>query len=322
MQKVNNYTSRKDTHYAVKSVEDSLIIKDVDLKKKIVTGLYNTYNFFDSDYDVILPGAAKKSIDERGPESNSVVKIKHLLFHDWKQLPGKIQTLQEKTLTVNNQKVQGIYFETKMSDTTLGTDTLINYQEEIYDNHSIGFQFLDGEWIDSESENWSKMIGQLLNPQKAEDAGFAYFWKEIKLYEGSTVAFGANELTPYLGVKNLENRDAVALKIMTRIDLLQKQLKSGTQSDEMLESFEMQTLQLKQLISELFLKGPSVRPTSTKGPGAKDTAKMITCDSCGNDFDAQNMTANDDGSYACPNCNQLCMAKENSLLPNVEFKFI
>lgn len=210
-----------------------------------------------------------------------------------------------------------------MSDTTLGTDTIINYQSDIYDNHSIGFQFLDGEWIDSESENWAAVIGKLLNPEKAEEAGFAYLWKEIKLYEGSTVAFGANELTPYLGVKDMNNKDALIMKMIDRVNNLQLQVGKGTQSDEMLESFDMQAKQLKQIIRELFEKGPSVKPTSGKKPGTKDAEeKMIHCDACGEDFDAQNMEPDNSGAYACPTCNQLCMSKsKNSLdfLKNVKF---
>lgn len=307
MKKTNQLQERKNKEYAVKSVSSDLVIKDVDLTKRIVTGLYNTFNFFDSDYDVILPGAAQKSINERGPNSSAIGKIKHLLFHDWTQLPGKIQVLQEKQVTVNNKSMQGIYFETEMADTKMGDDTLVNYQQLIYDNHSIGFQFLDGEWIDSESDNWDAAIGKLMNPEKAEDAGFMYLWKEIKLYEGSTVAFGANEMTPYLGVKDMD-KTALAMKIMGRINALNEQVRKGTQSDEMLYSFEMQTKQLKQIINELFLKGPSLRPTPPKGREEKDTDSevMIHCDACG-DFDAQGMQADADGAYACPNCNVLCM---------------
>lgn len=320
MEKVNNIIKRKAKDYVVKSIEDGFIVKDVDLAKKIVTGIYNTFQFLDSDYDVLLPGCSAKSIGDRGPDSSSVVKIKHLLFHDWTKLPGKIQTLQEKTVTVNSKKVQGIYFETKMSDTTDGTDTLINYQDGIYDNHSIGFQYMDGQWIDNEADGWQQAVDKLLNPQKAIDAGFMYLWKEIKLFEGSTVAFGANELTPYLGVKDLTNKDVVLLKLHTKLGLLTKQLKSGTQSDETMESFEMQILQIKQLLSEIFSAGPSIKSTLGKEPGTKsDTAQMITCTGCGTDFDAQSMEANEDGAYACPDCNVLCMPGTKSIFSNLQF---
>jgi len=318
MEKINDIVKRKETIYAVKSWSNGTIIKDVDVSKKIVTGLYNTFNYFDSDYDVILPGASQKSITERGPNSSAPAKIKHLLFHDWTKLPGKIQVLEERTITYNNQKITGIYFETKMSETQDGIDTIIKYQDEVYDNHSIGFRFLDGEWLDEDSENWDKMIANVINHADIVKAGMAYFWKEIMLYEGSTVAFGANSLTPALGVKS-QNKDLLAMKVNERIERLSKQLRSGTVSDESMQQFEMETLQLKQIISELFLTGPSEQ-TTRKRAGTKDTQQMITCDGCGTDFDSQNMEPNEEGAYACPDCNALSMRKQNStIFSNLQF---
>ncbi len=147
-----------------------------------------------------------------------------------------------------------------MATTTLGNDTLINYQEEVIDNHSIGFQYLSGQFLDPDSENWSKTLGLLLNPDDAKNAGFMYVWDEIKLYEGSNVAFGENSLTPYLGVKSM-NKVALSLKINERIGLLEKQLRGGTQSDEAMQSFEMQLLQLKQYIHEIFTIEPTDKDT-------------------------------------------------------------
>jgi hypothetical protein len=254
---------KREKLYAIKSSDTAnkeLVIKDVDLSQRIVTGFYNTAMYFDSDYDVLLKGSANKSITERGPDSNSVAKIKHLMFHDWTLLPGKIKTLKEDTATVNGQNVTGIYFETKMADTTLGNDTVINYQEGVYDNHSIGFQYLDGEYIDEEAKDWQVWLNQLLNPADAEAAGFMFLWKEIKLFEGSTVAFGANALTPYLGVKS-QNKEALALKLSDKVKSLTAQLKNGTQSDKTMYNFEMQLLQLNQIIKELFIVEPDIKDT-------------------------------------------------------------
>jgi hypothetical protein len=156
--------------------------------------------------------------------------------------------------------IPGTYYETKMTNTTLGTDTLINYQEGVYDNHSFGFKYMDIEYIDKESENWKRYIDQIINAKEADDAGFMFLVKEYKMYEGSTVGLGANSLTPYLGVKS-GNRDSILLKVNERYSLLQKQLKSGFQSDETLQGFEMELLQLQQLTKELFDQEPSIKDT-------------------------------------------------------------
>jgi len=259
---------KQEINYAVKS-HGQASIKDVDLKTRIVTGFYNSCFYFDSDKDVSLPGCLTKSINERGPKSAAVQKIKHLKDHDWTQIPGKIQVLEEKTI----DGITGCYFETKMVDTTLGNDVLINYQEKVYDNHSFGFQYIDGEKLDASHPDWDKMIAQLINPQDAKDCGYMYVWKEYRMYEGSTVAFGANALTPYLGVKSMDKL-SLSLKVNNRISILEKQIKSGTQSDEMIQSFCMELLQLKQMINELFSSSPLTNATSTQaGRQAESTKK-------------------------------------------------
>jgi HK97 family phage prohead protease len=253
---------KKAKHYAVKGCGGvQLHVKDVDTVGRTVTGFYNTLNYFDSDFDVIVSGATKKSISERGPLSSATAKIKHALQHDLTQLPGKIKVLEEKTFN----GYSGIYFETKMSDTTLGNDTLKNYLEGIYDNHSIGFQYLQLEAVDADSKAWQSTLNMLVNPKDAEAVGLLYLVKEIALFEGSTVAFGANQLTPFLGVKS-GNKDSLRIALNSQIDKLVKAVKSGTQSDEILQSFELQTYQLKQMVNELTEVVTIPKSTPTEPP--------------------------------------------------------
>ena len=249
------------TSYGIKSNgEQGISVKDVDLTKRIVTGFYNTAMFFDSDFDVSLPGSNTKSIQERGPQSSAVGKIKHLKGHNWNEIPGTIITLEERSMNFNGINLTGTYFETKMVNTTLGNDSLINYQEGIIDNHSFGFKYMDIEMIDQDSSNWKEWVNKLVNPQDAEKAGFMFLVKEYKMYEGSQVGLGANQLTPYLGVKS-GNPEAILLKVNERFDLLTKQLRSGTQSDETMYQFEMELKQLRQITNELFDHEPSIKDT-------------------------------------------------------------
>lgn len=257
---------KKKMFFPVKSTEVGLTVKDIDMGKRIVTGFFNAYNYCDSDCDVLMMGCAKKTIKERGPDSVATAKIKHALFHDLQMLPGKIQTLEEKTIG----KITGIYFETKMSSTQLGTDTLVNYQEGIYDNHSIGFRYLDLEFVDADSKNWQKYVDMIMNPDEAINNGFMYMVKEIALYEGSTVSFGANTLTPYLGSKSM-NKESCLVKLYSRLDTFEKQLRSGVQSDDSMIEFEMQVQQIKQMIKELFDTEPSLKDTAR--PSRKQEGK-------------------------------------------------
>lgn len=256
-QEILTAQQKLDKKYSVKSAP--ITVKDVDTSSRIVTGLFNAYNYIDSDRDVLLMGSAAKSISERGPKSQAVAKIKHALNHDLSLLPGKILTLEERSVEVNGKTVQGIYFETKMATSTLGNDTLIGYHEGIYDNHSIGFRYVNMEMIERESDAWSKYAPMVINA--AELVGKDIFWvvKEIALYEGSTVAFGANSLTPYLGAKSA---DGMRLKIAERVAKLRKQLSSGTMSDEAMKNFEIEMLQLEQIIIDF---EPQTKSTTANG---------------------------------------------------------
>ena len=84
----------------------------------------------------------------------------------------------ERFKALQKMRTRRLRFESVMSKSTLGNDTLIQYQEGILaKEHSVGFNIIQR----SES-----------NPEEIT---------EIKLWEGSTVTFGANPNTPVIGIK-------------------------------------------------------------------------------------------------------------------------
>lgn len=215
--------------------EKSLIseITDVDVKSGIVTGYFASFNSIDSDKDMIMPGAFARTIQERGPEGKNA--IFHLLQHDvWRPL-GKPNILQE------DQK--GLYFETKIVPTTYGEDTLKLYEAEVYNEHSIGYRVISEEKILDENGNIDH-----------------YKLKEIFLWEGSTVTFGANSDTPSTGMKS-ENKEEVVQKLNARMDKLMKAIRVADLSDEMGIKLEIELSQLKSQYGEM------IRTLSVKEPG-------------------------------------------------------
>lgn len=258
----NLLKAKTGIHYAVKS-NGSLVqsVKDVDLTKRVVTGFFNTYNVLDSDDDIIVKGALTKSYNERGVNSNATAKIKHCIQHDLNRICGKLLVLEDRKI----DGIEGVYFETKMADTQLGRDTLINYQEGIYDNHSIGFRYVQGEIVEKKAgQRWDDLRGAIHNPEAMDGKEVVFVWKELMMYEGSTVAFGANSLTPFLGVKS-GNRQAIQLAIVNRIDAMEKAIKHGFQSDEMLAYLEVQARQLKQAVQELAEAEPTEKQKLSTG---------------------------------------------------------
>lgn len=243
------------TFYKVKDSFETTT-KDVDMKKRTVQVVPNTFYYFDSDQDVLISGSTTRTIQARGPNSVAGAKIKNVKDHVISNRIGNIQVLDERDM--GGRKVQ--YAESKMLSTTMGNDMLIEYQEGVIDQHSIGFRYVDLEFITAEAKDWKMWIDQLINPQDCEDFGYMFIVKEISQFEYSPVSFGSNKLTPYLGVKS-GNKDAMVLKVLDRVDLLEKQLKAGRQTDDTMMDYQLECTQLKQIISELFTEEPSIKAT-------------------------------------------------------------
>jgi HK97 family phage prohead protease len=269
-QNIISEAEKKAAHYSVKYADANII--DVSTSSRIVTGFFNSYNFFDSDKDVLIMGAAKKSIEERGVNSTAVAKIKHALNHDLTTLVGKLQVLEETT----KNGITGIYFESKIANTTLGNDTLINYKEGIYDNHSIGFKYNQLSLIESEINpvKWNEVVSKLVNPEDAEKYGYLYLVKEINLFEGSTVAFGANSLTPFLGVKS-GSKESMTLALVSKLNQLEYTVKNGMQSEDMLSTFELQIKQFKQILKEIEVAETFDKSTLAKVPNDAKPSETI-----------------------------------------------
>jgi HK97 family phage prohead protease len=140
-------------------------VKDLDLKKRVVTGYLSAFGNKDHVGDIIVKGAFTKSIRERKEQ------IFFLNQHNWDQPHGKFNTLQEDA--------KGLYFESMpLVDTTYSSDLLKLYDAGIINEHSIGFTT-----IQDEVQTDARIL------------------KELKLYEGSNVTLGANPETPFMGMK-------------------------------------------------------------------------------------------------------------------------
>lgn len=198
-------------HYEVKTLPMS--VKDIDTKTRRVKMALAAFNNMDSDRDVIRKGAFAKSIQERGPESMSNRKIAHLRHHDWEHQIGKFISMEE-----TDQYLIGL---SELGRSTSGEDAFLDYQDGIIMEHSIGFNYVqDKKTLQGEGEH-------------------AYFEiKEVILWEGSAVTFGANSLTPTLDVSK-GNKMEVIEKINKKMNTLIGALKNGKGTDDRLYQIEM-----------------------------------------------------------------------------------
>ena len=177
----------------------------------------------------------------------------------------------EAETELNGNKV--LYVESKLAETLDGEETLIKYKEGIYNQHSIGFRYVQIDYVEKDDDNWAKFIETSVNPEDVEKFGYGFDVKEINLHEWSTVAFGANKLTPYLGTKSA-NKYIQLQNVYVKLDALIKKANRFEVKDK--KVFDLQYNQLKQMISEITYQKPSPKDTipspEVKGkPSASDT---------------------------------------------------
>jgi len=225
-------------------------IKSIDADKRLVCGYYASFNTVDSDGDVFQPGCFAKTIVENR------ARIKHLLQHDI-QLPiGVPQTLVEDD--------KGLYFETYISDTTLGNETLQLYIDGVYTEHSVGFETINQK---ADADGLYPPIVSQYNSSVERPANII---TEVKLWEGSTVTWGANENTPFMGVKDDTSLELVLKHLTARNTLRTKT--DGNKSEEGKELYKDNSRRLEDELTSL-KNLISLEPRSTQA--AKETEKLI-----------------------------------------------
>jgi predicted alpha/beta-fold hydrolase len=113
-----------------------------------------------------------------------------------------------------------------------------------------------------------------MNPDEAEKFGYLYIVKEINLFEGSTVAFGANSLTPFLGVKS-GSKESMTLALVSKLNQLEYTVKNGMQSEDMLSTFELQIKQFKQILKEIEVAETFDKSTLAKVPSEAKSSETV-----------------------------------------------
>jgi HK97 family phage prohead protease len=164
--------------------------KDVNTKEledgsRIVKGYLASFGTKDDAGDILIKGCFSKSLTEHGPDSKSNQKILHLWQHDHKTPLGKYLVLEETEA--------GLYFEAEFDDVPMANIAIEQYKSGTLNQHSFGFRYI-----------WDKI--EYSNEQDA------FIVKEVVLFEGSTVTFGCNPNTPFLGFGKSAERDRSIMK--------------------------------------------------------------------------------------------------------------
>ena len=245
-----NIEGKISKSYAAKNIAFEL--KDISEGSREVVFYGSAFDVLDSDNDVIKKGAFTKSIQERSGSLNGR-KIAHLRNHDFEHQIGSIKEIYEDEF--------GLKVVSKLGKSTKGNDALLDYQDGILREHSIGFNYVQDKikFIEDSSLN------------------IAGHWDitEVKLWEVSAVTFGANEFTPVLDVaKGLNNKSQLSNKLEQLNASFLKAIKNGKGTDERLENLEARFKQICELQKALTIEKPLIKSTLKAESRASDSDKL------------------------------------------------
>jgi len=208
---------------------------DMEDGQRIITVYYSAFGNIDSDGDIITPGAFTKTLKENGPQGKN--RVWHLFNHSTDKPISKPFELTEDAF--------GLKASVKMPNTTLGNDTYELYKDGHITEHSIGFQTMKSQ----AKKGYNEIT-------------------EIKLFEGSSVLWGANSNTPTIGVKS-----QIKATLVDEMGKTIKSLRNGKFTDETFELLELKLKQLQQYLAEMEDEEsvPSEQQPLTDFPGELQT---------------------------------------------------
>jgi HK97 family phage prohead protease len=217
-----------------------LEVKDIDKKSRIVTGYFSTFGNLDSDGDIMMPGAFKRSIQDWGPDGKN--RIKHLQNHNPNLPLGKPILLKEDS--------KGLYYESKLVETSYGSDFIKMVEGGLITEHSIGFTTIREQKTNSGNEI-----------------------HDVKLFEGSSLtAWGANEDTPMLGFKSVYEVE----ELKEEIRRFEKFIRHSDATDETIDLCIIKVRQLAQAVEALSTKVSVEEPEQQKGDGKQLEMSLIS----------------------------------------------
>jgi len=171
----------------------------------------NTTNWADSYIDVLTNGAYDETVKN---DKNRMVQI-HDHIH---RISAKIANVKDVKVENISLKDLGLNMFGEVESLVFYNELRREYNEQIFkmyeangvNQHSIGFRYLELELAiknpeyKEEFETWEKYYSSIINKSIVDDRG--YFWAvpKIKVYENSSVLFGANELTPTLSISTIK----------------------------------------------------------------------------------------------------------------------
>lgn len=184
--------------------EGNLISIDFKVKAededRTLKGYLAVWGVKDDAGTVAIRGCFSKSIQERGPESDSKYKIVLLWQHQMSEPIGRFTKLVEDDY--------GLYFEAEIDDVPQGNRALTQYRSGTLNQFSYGFEYV-----------WDKM-----EYREEDDAVLMY---ECKLWEGTACTLGRNQET--YAIRSVEQYEDLLEAVQEELDEVIKEIPRSKQ---------------------------------------------------------------------------------------------
>ena len=186
-------------------------LKDIDDNLGIVSGYGSIFGNLDSDNDIIVKGAYKRTIKNNGK------RVKYIYNHQIDKPIGKMKELYEDE--------KGLKFVAEIPKTTFGKEVLELMKYGVIDENSVGIMPIKKDY---------------------NDDGVRTI-KEVKLYEISAVTLAANDQAKILEVKaNKKDSEFITKRFNSLIKFIKN---AECVTDELGFSVEYELELLKSLIA-------------------------------------------------------------------------
>jgi hypothetical protein len=225
-------------------------ILDISSESRTVKACWSRIGNVDLDNDIIVAEAFTKTIAERGPKGKNLVWS--LIDHkaDMSHTIGK-----PVELYVEGDMLVAI---TEIIETEAGEDVIKLYEAGLINQHSIGFSTIKSDI------NKTTQVRTI---------------RELKLYEGSAVLWGANPETPTLGFKSeaVETKESLSVQL----DNLIKAFRGGSFTDDTFALMEIQIKRIQasllelEIVKEFTQPAEAVEPIAIEEPSNEEVIKAI-----------------------------------------------
>ena len=174
----------------------------------------NTTNYFDSHWDVHIPGLWNKSLADNKKNGFYLLEAHGRRFQDviGDGMKGSAQKFSWKDLGFDYTGITEALVFSGSIDKLRNPYMFDQYAKGYVKQHSVGMQYvkmvtcIDDEDYPVQKENWDKYIKIVVNADEAEAEGIFWAVLEAKVVEGSAVLFGSNDMTPTQNVEEAKTQ--------------------------------------------------------------------------------------------------------------------